>query len=264
MYAASDVIDLHLDSFIWTRIFRYDLTKKHGGGLFAGSFYSQSDLPRLREAKVTGGIWSITTNPFRSAGGRASTFAKNLAKLKAILERCDDDVVLARNAGDYARARASGKHAAFIGIQGGNALDNDDEALELAGDLVVRITLVHLSSSAIGTTSAPSMKKGGGLTAQGKAYVERLNQKRIFVNLAHISREGFFDAVAVHDKSQPLIVTHTGIAGVHPHWRNLDDAQLRAVAETGGTVGIMYHAPYLGARSSRGGRARSWTTSSTR
>src|SRR5262249_46790443 len=42
------------------------------------------------------------------------------------------------------------------------------------------------------------------------------------------------------------IVTHTGVSGVHPHWRNLDDDQLRAIAETGGTVGVMYQCDFLG------------------
>src|SRR4029453_11175109 len=39
--------------------------------------------------------------------------------------------------------------------------------------------------------------------------------------------------------------THTGVAGVRPHWRNLTDAQIKAVAETGGTIGIIFHAQFL-------------------
>ena len=35
IYLQSDVIDLHLDSFIWTRVLGYDLRKRHGGGLGA-------------------------------------------------------------------------------------------------------------------------------------------------------------------------------------------------------------------------------------
>jgi membrane dipeptidase len=55
------------------------------------------------------------------------------------------------------------------------------------------------------------------------------------VDLAHINRAGFFDAVGVHDKSQPLLVTHTGVDGVHPHWRNLDDVRhLQYIADTVG------------------------------
>lgn len=247
LYLASDVIDLHIDTFIWTRVFGYDLAHRHGAGLLAASVYGQADLPRLREARVTGGTWVITTNPFRSAPSRARTFEKNLGRLRAIFERSADDVVLARNASDYARARAQNKHAAFIGIQGGNALDRDPDALDLAGDDILRVTLVHLYASSIGGTSAPSMAKdGAGLSAFGKEFVRRLNAKRIFVDLAHIHRSAFFDAVEVHDKSQPLIVTHTGVSGAFAHWRNLDDEQLRAIADTGGTVGIMYHAPYLG------------------
>ena len=33
---------------------------------------------------------------------------------------------------------------------------------------------------------------------------------------------------------------------MYPHWRNLDDEQLRAIAATGGTIGIMYHSGFLG------------------
>jgi membrane dipeptidase len=248
VYLASDVIDLHLDSFIWTRIFGYDLTKRHGHGLLAACFYSQVDLPRLREAQIKGGIWVVTTNPFRRARGRPELFSKNIARLRGILESCSDDVAIARNVREYKAARAAGKHAAFFGIQGGNALDRDPESVDMLADgLVVRVTLVHLSTSSLGVTSAPQLTKtDGALTNAGREYVKRLNAMKVFVDLAHIHRKGFFDAVEVHDKSQPLIVTHTGIAGVHEHWRNLTDAQLKAIADTGGTIGVMYQSSFLG------------------
>jgi membrane dipeptidase len=251
LYLKSDVIDLHIDSFIWTRIVGYDLTRRHGRGLFGARFYSQADLPRLREARVTGGIWSITTNPLRPAAQRPPTFARNFSRLSAILDGCADDVALVRTAAEYRAAIAAGRHAAFIGIQGGNALDRDLDALD---ERLIKVTLVHLSTSSLGTTSSPLALKAGGLTAAGKQYVERLNARRIFVDLAHVSRAGFFEAVAVHDRTQPLMVSHTGIAGVHPHWRNLDDQQLRAVADTGGVVGVMYQSTFLGA-GARGRRA---------
>jgi membrane dipeptidase len=43
-----------------------------------------------------------------------------------------------------------------------------------------------------------------------------------------------------------LPVSHTGVGGVHPHWRNIDDAQLRAVADNGGCVGIIFARKFLG------------------
>ena len=248
IYLASDVIDLHLDSFIWNRIFGYDLRRRHRGGPFGARFLGMVDFPRVREACMTGGIWVITTNPLRSVGRRPEVFLENLRRLQGIFESVPDDFAVVRNVAEYRSAKAAGRHGAFIGIQGGNALDRDADALDLIpDDLVLRVTLVHLSTSRLGVTSAPTWtRRGEGLTALGKEYVKRLNAKKIFVDLAHISREGFFDAVAVHDRSQPLLVTHTGVKAVTDHWRNLDDEQLRAVAATGGTVGVMYQSSFLG------------------
>jgi len=246
LYLDCDVIDLHLDTFIWTRIFGYDLTRRHGTGPLNASFLGHADLPRLREAQVTGGIWVITTNPLRRRGRRAAVFFKNLERLRAILDGCTADVQVVRSVADYRAARAAGKHAAWIGVQGANAFDGDPDALErIPDDLVIRATLVHLSNSSLGRTSAPG---GGerGLSDGGREMVRRMNARRVFVDLAHINRQGFFDALEVHDRSLPAIVTHTGVTGVHPHWRNIDDQQVKAIADTGGTIGVMYEATFLG------------------
>jgi membrane dipeptidase len=247
LYARSDVLDLHVDSFIWWRVFRYDPRKRHGRGAFGGRFYSQVDFPRILEAGLTGATWVITTNPLRGSRGRADTFVKNLGELRRLFDTVSDHFQVVRNVAEYRAARAQNKHAAFIGIQGGNALDDSPEALDrIPDDVILRITLVHLSSSRLGVTSSPLGGSDTGLTDLGRDFVRRLNEKRIFVDLAHISKKGFWDAAEVHDPSQPLLVTHTGVSGVFEHWRNLDDAQLRAVADTGGTIGVMYQSSFLG------------------
>jgi membrane dipeptidase len=235
----SDVIDLHIDSFIWTRVFGYRLEHRHGPGLLGGRFYSQVDLPRLREAGVGGAIWSITTNPLRRR--RADAYRANYDRLLAIFARAN--VAVCTSVADYRAARATFRHAAFVGIQGGNAIDGDISA---AGDALIRVTLVHLSTSTVGSTSAPSLRRDGPLSASGKRLVEELDARRIFVDLAHINRRGFFDALDAHDRTLPVMVSHTGVTGVTPHWRNVDDEQLRAVAATGGVVGIIYQVPFVG------------------
>jgi len=249
VYLASESIDLHVDTFIWNRILGYDLRKRHGDGVLGARFLSMVDFPRVREARMTGAIWVITTNPLRSPEGRARACIENIRRLQGIFESVPDEFQAVRNVREYKGAVAAGRHAAFLGIQGGNALDRDLEALDLIpDDLIVRITIVHLSSSRIGVTSSPAAgaRRGEGLSEFGKDYVRRLDEKRILVDLAHINREGFFDAVAAHDRSLPLIVTHTGVTGVTPHWRNLDDVQLRAIADSGGTIGVMYQSSFLG------------------
>jgi membrane dipeptidase len=248
LYLASDVIDLHVDSFIWTRVFGYDLTERHDHGLLGARFYSQADFPRILEANVTGATWVITTNPTRASAERATTFVDNLRELTDIFARVPEQFALVRTAAEYRAAKKAGKHGAFIGIQGGNALDRDPDALDLIPDrTILRVTLVHLSTSSLGSTSSP-LRPGRdlGLTTKGLDFVRKLNDKKIFVDLAHVSKKGFWDAVEVADKSQPILVTHTGISGVHEHWRNLDDDQLKAIADSGGTIGVMYQSSFLG------------------
>ncbi len=135
-------------------------------------------------------------------------------------------------------------------MQGGNALDGDGALAANAALLeLVRVTLVHLSTSSLGATSAAtaSRRRSRLTSARPRLRCPRARRAgRVFVDLAHIHRNGFFDAVAVHDPSLPLMVSHTGVTGVTPHWRNIDDDQLRAVAATGGVIGIMYAAAFLG------------------
>lgn len=246
LYRASDVLDLHLDTFIWTRIFGYDLLKRHDRAPLGRHFFFHTDFPRALEAGLTGGIWVITTNPFRPTWNREKTFRKNLARLKQTIGSAASRMTHVKTVADYRAARAAGMHGAFIGIQGGNALDATSESLDaLADRSVVRVTLVHLTGSSLGATSAPSAGDDS-ITRQGRDAVKKLESMRVLVDLAHIGRNTFFQAVEEHDRSLPLIVTHTGVDAVHPHWRNLTDAQIRAIAESGGTIGIMLQSSFLG------------------
>ena len=242
----SDCVDLHVESFIWTRIFGYDLNRRHGHGLLGARFYSQVDIPRLLEAGMGGAVWSIVTNPFRRRRRRPEVFFRNLARLRAAIEARPGELALVTTHAEHLAARAEGKVACWLAIQGGNALDHDLDDLDRIPDSCIsRVTLVHMLRSTLGSSSSPWAGKDRGLTALGREYVQRLNQRRILVDLAHISRRGFDDAVEAHDPSLPLAVTHTGVDGVHPSWRNLDDEQIRAVARTGGVVGIVFHGMYL-------------------
>ena len=248
LYRESEVIDLHVDSFIWQRTFGYDLTKRHRAPLW-GAFLGQVDFPRIREAEISGATWVVTTNPLREPEDRARTFEANLNELCRMFQRVPDEFQVVHDAREYAAARAAGKHAAFLGVQGGNALDLSlSELGRLCDGRVLRITLVHLSSSRIGSTSSPMRLSDTGLSAFGAQMVELLNERKVLVDLAHISARGFWSACDAHAKDTPFVVTHTGVSGVYRHWRNLDDDQIRAVARSGGVVGIMYHAPFLGDR----------------
>jgi membrane dipeptidase len=243
----SEVIDLHLESFIPTRLWGYDLGQRHHPPPFGGRFFGQLDFPRALRGGLTGGMWSVTTNIARRAKGRLELLVANFEHLRRCMEATGGAMRVVRTYAEYQRARREGAHAALLCIQGGNALAGAPDGPAAVPDrLLTRVTLVHLTDSCYGTTSSPlRIRRKQGLTDRGRELVRQLNAERVFVDLAHIDVPGFWDAVQVHDRSQPLLVTHTGVDGVCDMWRNIDDDQIRAVADTGGTIGIIFQADFL-------------------
>jgi membrane dipeptidase len=201
----------------------------------------------MRRGGLTAAMWSITTNPWRVR--RWPRLLANIELMRGLVERSGGLLAFARTRAEYDAVRARGAHAVLLSVQGGNALDGGQPA-DVPGDLITRVTLVHLTNSRLGATSSPGsrLRRQKGLTDAGRTLVQQLNAARVFVDLAHIHPDGFWQALEVHATDRPPIVTHTGVDGVRPHWRNLSDDQIRAIAERGGVVGIMAHLPFLAAR----------------
>lgn len=243
----AEVVDLHLETYIPPRLWGYDLFERHDRHWLGGRFFGHLDFPRALDGGLTGAMWSVATNILRGRSGRWRALQENLRGLRACIERTEGRMEVVRTHGEWRAARQRGAHAALLCVQGGNALEACADPAELED--LVRVTVLHLSSSVYGSTSSPArLFRSGGLTAAGRELIEKLDAGRVFVDLAHIAPRGFWDAVEVHDRSLPLIVTHTGVTGVKKHWRNIDDDQIRAIADSGGVVGIMFEPGFLRGR----------------
>jgi membrane dipeptidase len=80
-------------------------------------------------------------------------------------------------------------------------------------------------------------RTGGGLTRFGVDVIKEMNRLGMVVDLAHINREGFFQALDA--AVAPLIVSHANACGMLDNPRNLDDEQIKAIARQKGLVGIL-------------------------
>ena len=76
----------------------------------------------------------------------------------------------------------------------------------------------------------------GGLTEAGKQLVELMQERGVFVDLAHASSQTINDVLAL--ARRPIFVSHSGVKGTCDNNRNLSDEQLKRIALTGGVVGI--------------------------
>lgn len=236
-------IDLHCDTEVPARLFGYDPELRHAKRKRPLIFFGHTDLPRIREASLTAVVYDIATNPWRRPSRRVALTVQNLDRAVRRFATQPEHFVVIRSRADY--DQRGDRTAIWLSLQGGNALEADPSVLDgPMGDQLHRITLIHLTSSVFGGTSSPL---GGdpGLTTAGRDFIQRCNERRVIVDLAHAGKKTFWDAIAHHSQDVPPIVSHTGIDAVRPHWRNLDDDQIRAIAERGGVIGIMYQSSFL-------------------
>jgi membrane dipeptidase len=169
--------------------------------------------------------------------------AHQVESVDATCARFEDSLVRARSADDVRTAHRDGKIAALVGVEGSYGIAGHDEAL----DLLLSAGVTYLSPAHVFNAEAgPSnlRRREGALGDVGRELVEALRARSILVDLAHMAREPFLEVCST--ANQPVIVSHTGLSALQPMWRNIDDDQIRAVAETGGVIGVIMTPRYLG------------------
>jgi len=248
-HAEVHVLDLHADTAKLMDKVGYDLAARHERPMpKALNLLGHVDLPRMRDGGMAGQFFSFWTTPYPERGC-AKAVTRQLDALDVAMAKNPEQLAWTRTGADVRAAKLAGKIAALGGIEGGQALEGDIETIEAFSRRGVRyLGLLHFSANAIGR---PAKGKGSdanaGLTAFGRDVVRECERTGVIVDLAHINRKGYFDALEL--ATVPPMVSHTGVLGVHEHWRNIDDEQIRALADKGGCIGVIFSRKYLGSAS---------------
>jgi membrane dipeptidase len=113
------------------------------------------------------------------------------------------------------------------------------------------LTLTWMNSNELGD-AAGADPASGGLSALGREVVAEMERCGMLVDLAHAAPRTFWDVVEI--ARHPVVVSHAATEARGPHPRNVTDEQIRAVAATGGIVGIAFYPAYLDPKTGRCGR----------
>jgi membrane dipeptidase len=148
-----------------------------------------------------------------------------------------DDLVLVRRYSDVEKALREKKIACILGIESGEAIGTSLEVLGILYRLGVR-TLSLTWNRANLLADGTGEPRGGGLTRMGKRIVQEMNRLGMIVDAAHIHEKGFWDIIETSTKT--VIVSHGNARALVDHPRNITDEQIRAVAQTGGVVGVTF------------------------
>ncbi len=215
-----------------------------------------ADVPRMRAGGYDGGVFIV-------GNGAVADLWVTTERVLSQVEAHGDVLALALTAGDVQRAKAAGRIAVLMGIEGaGRWLRGHVEVVAVVHRLGIRLLglthgeggpepgMLQASRSPFGPCTAAerdrARREAGGLTDFGREVLAASNRSGLVTDLAHINDRAFYEVLEL--SSSPPIASHTAVCALCPHWRCLTDDQIRALAAAGGVLGIAFAPMFIDER----------------
>lgn len=255
LYESLDFIaDLHCDALLWKR------------NLLKDNSFGQVDIPKMLKANIgIQGFTLVTKSPKGQNFDKNTGESDNITSLyiaqgrpisswfsltERAVEQCNDLMkfqkksdgeirVILTNSDfmNYLNDRRNNKNitAGFIGVEGAHALDGKLENIDVLFDAGVRMMApTHFFDNKLGGSAHGISQEG--LTGFGKEVIKKMVEKNMIIDIAHSSPKMIDDILAM--TTNPIMSSHTGVKGTCDNVRNLSDKHLKAIANSGGVIGI--------------------------
>lgn len=212
---------------------------------FEGTTGSLRDewLPLLRAGGVNAVVCAIYIDSIFLPEGALRRAVQLVDALLEEIALCADEVELALSADDLDRIANEGKIAALLMFEGAEPFGQDLAGLRLFHRLGMRIcSFAWMRRTAYGDGAWENDSRGG-LTRLGHAAVAELNRLGIVVDVSHCSDQTTWDVLAA--STRPVIASHSNVRAIARHVRNLTDDMIKAIAASGGLVGMVPVAAYV-------------------
>lgn len=219
------IVDLHCDTI--------SSLQRNGQSLYDNSCHF--DIKRAQKAGIGLQFFALFTMP-QGRNESLRQILKQVEKYHHELDQYRDYLQPVFTYEDIITADIAGKMGCILHLEGAEALGNDSEILSLLYRLGLRslgLTWNNRNLLADGVGEEPG---AGGISSKGKDIIYVMEKLGIMLDLSHISVKSYYDALNIYNK--PVLVTHANARALCNHRRNLDDRQLKALAENGGVIGI--------------------------
>jgi membrane dipeptidase len=229
------IIDLHCDTIGEIQA---------GADILEGNPRGNIDIRRLQEGNVGCAIFAcfITsvmppTEAHREAVGLLDLI-NNICQLHS------QYLVKVEFAEQLEKIISSDQIAVLPAVENGYAIENDLAKLENLRQLGARyMTLTHSKNLDWAASSGESSCDFEGLTPFGEMVVDAMNEMGLIVDVSHVHESTFWHAIRKSNK--PIIASHSSVNSICHAARNLKDDQIKAIADSGGMIGINFYPGFI-------------------
>ncbi|HEU0335187.1 MAG TPA: membrane dipeptidase [Gaiellaceae bacterium] len=227
MIGALLVADAHLDLLLELAHRRHRLGER--------DVFARTWLPLLEAGGVRLQACPVYVDLDRHPEGTLREALAQVACLHEAVRENAERVCLVRAGSDLDAVEREERLGLVLALEGVEPFGYDLWSAEVFVELGLRLASLTWNRR---NPFADGAADEGGLSRLGRALVDRLVELGVVLDLAHASRRTFDDVLA-RAAGAPVLVSHAGCRAVHDHPRNLDDTQLRALADAGGLLCAM-------------------------
>lgn len=229
------IIDLHCDTITEIQAGINLLEKNSSGHL---------DINRLKEGNIGVQIFAC----FISSMLPQDKSWQEVEKLiNLTIETCNqfsEYLELVITSKELEKVLTSNKTGIMIAVENGHAIENNLSNLEKMRRLGVSyLTLTHSKNLDWAASSGEEKCDFDGLTKFGEKVVNVMNEIGMIIDVSHVHESTFWDVAKI--SRRPFIASHSNASAICDISRNLTDDQIKAVADSGGMVGINFFPGFL-------------------
>ena len=236
IHSQCDLFDMHND--VLERIY-YTSPGYHLGDYHT---YNHTDIPRLKLGGVNYQFFVCWVDPGDSGYYQSALNMINNFKYELSLNPLD--LVQARSATEAMTIKQNNGTAAVLCVEGGHIIENDITRLDSLYEMGMRYLTITWNNSTDWAVSAKDARSTTvGLSDFGKQVVNRLDSLGVLIDVSHVGIKTIEDILTT--SKNPIIASHSGARAVYDHYRNLNDDQIVAIANSGGVIGVVFYYPFL-------------------
>ena len=237
IHYSSLVVDTHSDSLAWPTRHDVDIGQRQEE--------THMDLPRMKEGNQNVQFFACFASPSWIEKKKVVQVTLDyMDSFHTLMQNYPEQIEQATTADDVRRITDAGKLAGILCIEGGHSIDDDLSILRMYHRLGARymtLTWNNTNNWADGVLDEPRHE---GLNHFGREVVREMNRLGMLVDISHVAPATFWDAIATTTK--PVIASHSSAKAICAAPRNLEDDQIKAVAENGGVMGVNYEITFVG------------------
>jgi membrane dipeptidase len=202
-----------------------------------------TDIPRLRRGGVGAQFWSVFVPSTLPGDAAVTATLEQIDAVRRMAARYADDFMLAVTADQMEQARADGKIACLMGMEGGHCINCSLGTLRMMHALGARyLTLTHFQNTpwADSATDAPGV---GGLSEFGREVVRECNRLGVMADLSHVADTTMH--ATLDTSTAPAFFSHSSARALCGHERNVPDDVLGRVRDSNGIVMVTFVPGFL-------------------